>query len=401
MRTAHILTRRSAPEFGEVSVILRMGLSDEDAGGSERLQRGEGSVGRRLLVGRGGSRSGLSESRSHPSQPRPRRRPLHRGGWTRAYPGDRLLRRKPDSGPERDRLAGHRLAGTSRSRAGRESRRPDCRGRRRIHPGHGGPHPRRKCPPGHLGSVRDRGPPSHRRNGPGLSRHGGTPDPGTWFSSVKVAGGGVEAHPDRGLGPILGAQYTLSRGVLTLTAQLLPISPLNPGPGTPGEDTGSHGASGRERPLGSNGISPGCGPGIHGHLQGRGLDRPSGAGSGSEPVSFRLTLQGEGRAGRQKPLFRNRSGRSRGRGRVRGRSVHRKPQCGEPRSGPGQFRLGKKSLVPPRRHCEPRPGHTPRISSSSAGTRSTKVQARPGPTTRTPTATISTSGTSGSGPFGS
>jgi len=44
------------------------------------------------------------------------------------------------------------------------------------------------------------------------------------FSRLALRGRGIERHPERALGPILGAQHTLSRGVLTLTAQLLPVS---------------------------------------------------------------------------------------------------------------------------------------------------------------------------------
>ena len=44
-----------------------------------------------------------------------------------------------------------------------------------------------------------------------------------WFADWRVSGTKVELHPDRGFGPILFSQYTLSRGVLKLTAQMPPI----------------------------------------------------------------------------------------------------------------------------------------------------------------------------------
>ncbi len=43
------------------------------------------------------------------------------------------------------------------------------------------------------------------------------------FSRLRVSGRGLEHHEERALGPVLGAQHTLSRGVLTLTAQLFPL----------------------------------------------------------------------------------------------------------------------------------------------------------------------------------
>ena len=45
-----------------------------------------------------------------------------------------------------------------------------------------------------------------------------------WFSHLQAGGRGFERYEERMLGPVLGAQHTLSRGVLTLTAQLFPIT---------------------------------------------------------------------------------------------------------------------------------------------------------------------------------
>jgi phosphodiesterase/alkaline phosphatase D-like protein len=44
-----------------------------------------------------------------------------------------------------------------------------------------------------------------------------------WFADWKVSGSRVEAHDERAFGPILFSQYTLSGGVLKLTAQMPPL----------------------------------------------------------------------------------------------------------------------------------------------------------------------------------
>lgn len=44
-----------------------------------------------------------------------------------------------------------------------------------------------------------------------------------WFNHWKIAGSRVEAHDDRAFGPILWSMYTLSRGVLKMTAQMPPL----------------------------------------------------------------------------------------------------------------------------------------------------------------------------------
>ncbi len=46
-----------------------------------------------------------------------------------------------------------------------------------------------------------------------------------WFSGWTASGPGLVPHPDRRFGPILFAQYTLSRGTLKLTAQMPPLGP--------------------------------------------------------------------------------------------------------------------------------------------------------------------------------
>jgi len=49
-----------------------------------------------------------------------------------------------------------------------------------------------------------------------------------WFRDWHVEGSKVEAHPDHAFGPILFAQYTLSRGVMKMTAQMPPIGANEP-----------------------------------------------------------------------------------------------------------------------------------------------------------------------------
>jgi len=44
-----------------------------------------------------------------------------------------------------------------------------------------------------------------------------------WFRDWHVEGSKVRAHPDQAFGPILFAQYTLSRGVMKMTAQMPPL----------------------------------------------------------------------------------------------------------------------------------------------------------------------------------
>jgi phosphodiesterase/alkaline phosphatase D-like protein len=54
----------------------------------------------------------------------------------------------------------------------------------------------------------------------------GTPRGGNvaiWFDDWKLSGARVEAHPEQAFGPILWSQYTLSKGVLKIAAQMPPI----------------------------------------------------------------------------------------------------------------------------------------------------------------------------------
>jgi len=61
----------------------------------------------------------------------------------------------------------------------------------------------------------------------GKSRQGRKPPPGGkvrfWFRDWKLAGQKFEAHDEHAFGPVLWAQYTLSRGVMKMTAQMPPM----------------------------------------------------------------------------------------------------------------------------------------------------------------------------------
>lgn len=46
---------------------------------------------------------------------------------------------------------------------------------------------------------------------------------GAWFADWRISGSRVESHDERAFGPILFSQYTLSRGVLKMTAQMPPV----------------------------------------------------------------------------------------------------------------------------------------------------------------------------------
>lgn len=58
-----------------------------------------------------------------------------------------------------------------------------------------------------------------------------------WFGEVRLSGPGLEVVEGGKLGPILGAQHTMDRGSLKLTAQLLPVSGPADGSGEPVADS--------------------------------------------------------------------------------------------------------------------------------------------------------------------
>ena len=49
--------------------------------------------------------------------------------------------------------------------------------------------------------------------------------PSAWFDDLELSGPGITAYPERAFGPVLFAQYTLSRGILKMTAQMPPVGP--------------------------------------------------------------------------------------------------------------------------------------------------------------------------------
>lgn len=48
---------------------------------------------------------------------------------------------------------------------------------------------------------------------------------GFWFAQFTASGSGLDVSEDHNCGPILSTQYTVSRGVLKLTAQMMPLGP--------------------------------------------------------------------------------------------------------------------------------------------------------------------------------
>ncbi len=60
-----------------------------------------------------------------------------------------------------------------------------------------------------------------------LGSHGGAPfsEAGFSFSELELAGDMIRHHPERRFGPIVAAQYTVSRGTLKMTAQMMPLGP--------------------------------------------------------------------------------------------------------------------------------------------------------------------------------
>lgn len=67
---------------------------------------------------------------------------------------------------------------------------------------------------------------SRLRGSMALVSHPGTGETGArfWFNHLLVSGNLMELHDDRTCGPIISAQHTLSRGVLSMTAQFMPVN---------------------------------------------------------------------------------------------------------------------------------------------------------------------------------
>ncbi|MBT8397675.1 MAG: hypothetical protein KJN92_11950, partial [Gemmatimonadetes bacterium] len=242
MRTAHILTRLLAPTRGPILAVLDLGLStDQDDASGPAADQDDSSAGG-ILLGAGGG--GLDYRRAALIH--------HSPG-----PGGGLFVGIDDRGhlAVRDFEDGNRVLFSSddalpcsrscQLRIRIEEDGPEGRGdvndRER-----GGPDrftltveardPTGDEPPI---SLQVPGLPSERMaGGVALVSHGGGAGTAkTWFSRVRLEGPGWESRDDRALGPILGAQHTLSRGMLTLTAQLFAISPLHPGPASPSPDS--------------------------------------------------------------------------------------------------------------------------------------------------------------------
>lgn len=57
---------------------------------------------------------------------------------------------------------------------------------------------------------------SHGGSGKNLGRF--------WFHNLDITGGKVDTNPDRTCGPIISCQHTVSKGILKLTAQFMPVS---------------------------------------------------------------------------------------------------------------------------------------------------------------------------------
>ncbi|MFW5821077.1 MAG: alkaline phosphatase D family protein, partial [Bacteroidota bacterium] len=49
-----------------------------------------------------------------------------------------------------------------------------------------------------------------------------------WFDNINIGGDIVEHHPEQSFGPVLWSMYTLSKGILKMTAQMPPLSPEDP-----------------------------------------------------------------------------------------------------------------------------------------------------------------------------
>ncbi|OYV96347.1 MAG: hypothetical protein B7Z73_00910 [Planctomycetia bacterium 21-64-5] len=73
-------------------------------------------------------------------------------------------------------------------------------------------------------------PPDRLTGNVALVAHPGSGKPATqwWFRDWRLTGAKVKAHDDRACGPIISTQYTVHRGVLKLTAQLMPIGESDP-----------------------------------------------------------------------------------------------------------------------------------------------------------------------------
>jgi hypothetical protein len=240
MRTAHLLTRRAVPENGDILATLTMGLAgggsrqgpSTDVEPGDTLTQAAGGI----LVGAGGPDLDHRRTALIHYSPGP-------GGGlffgldefghlvaTDFSDGNRILGRSATGLADADsveiqvRIEG--AEGGYREETPREGVQVNVEARSL------------KADASPV-TLRVQGLPSSQLTGGlALVSHWETEGAGsTWFSRILLEGAGLEAHPDRRLGPVLGAQHVVSRGILTLTAQLFPVSPLTPGPGASTPDS--------------------------------------------------------------------------------------------------------------------------------------------------------------------
>jgi alkaline phosphatase D len=286
MRTAHLLTRRSTPQAGEILVTLRMGFTNVGVAESEAQRPTEALSAGGFLLGAGGAELDYRRvALIHHS-------PGSGGGLFlgvdelgRLLAVDfsdefRTLTRSEVALPATDSLELTIRVGGGRGDNEVSQEEEGFTLALAARPLGGRDPPLTLELPGIAG---------HRlTGGMALVSHSAVEaGPRTWFSSARVSGSGVEAYPDRRLGPILGAQHILSRDALTLTAQLLPISPLAPGPETASGDTVLLEVQDESGLWVSAASAPVVVPGYTATFR---LD----AWPGFRPVPYRLTLMGEG-----------------------------------------------------------------------------------------------------------
>jgi len=60
------------------------------------------------------------------------------------------------------------------------------------------------------------------------SEKGGRRGPLFWFRDLRLSGGKIAEHPERSLGPVMSALYTVSGGVLKMTVQMTPLGFCDP-----------------------------------------------------------------------------------------------------------------------------------------------------------------------------
>jgi len=241
MRTAHILTHRSVPEAGDILITLTMGFSGDTSGemggsGPAAVERSSELSAGGILIGAGGPELDYRRAALIHHSPGP-------GGGiflgvdesghlvVRDFSDEnRILARSEAPLPTegsldfRIRVVGGTTGSTADSNENKFSVSLEAR-------------TLEADPPaitleleGVSGQLLS--------GGMALVSHSGHAGGSrAWFSRLRVEGPGVTAHPERRLGPVLGAQHVINRKRLTLSAQLFPISPLAPGPGIASIDT--------------------------------------------------------------------------------------------------------------------------------------------------------------------